>query len=94
MTDRVRTASSGCRSRSIFTTTRCSAENCYIGSDANPIVLNLAETPTNTPVTTTGGPGGNALINTGIEVADNPSPSRELTAADFLGWSTSTPPST
>jgi Abnormal spindle-like microcephaly-assoc'd, ASPM-SPD-2-Hydin len=44
--------------------------NCYIGSDASPIVLNLVETPTSTPQLTSGGPGGNALISTGVEVAD------------------------
>ena len=44
--------------------------SCYIGSDASPIVLNLVETPTSTPQLTTGGPGGNAIIVTGSEVAD------------------------
>ncbi len=44
--------------------------NCYIGSNATPIVLNLEETPTSAPVNSTGGPGGNALIVTGVEVAD------------------------
>jgi len=44
--------------------------NCYIGSNASPIVLNLVETPTSTPVLTSGGPGGNALISSGVEVAD------------------------
>ncbi len=45
--------------------------SCYIGSDADPIVLNLVETPTSSPVLASGGPGGNALISTGVEVADN-----------------------
>ena len=44
--------------------------NCYIGSDASPIVLNLVETPTSTPQLNSGGPGGNALISSGVEVAD------------------------
>jgi len=44
--------------------------SCYIGSDTDPIVLNLVETPTSTPVLTTGGPGGNALIISDVEVAD------------------------
>src|ERR1700722_19945824 len=44
--------------------------SCYIGSNATPIVLNLVETPTSTPQLTTGGPGGNAIIVTGAEVAD------------------------
>lgn len=45
--------------------------SCYIGSDSNPIVLNLVETPTSTPQQSSGGPGGNALIVTGVQVADN-----------------------
>src|SRR5215469_14147052 len=45
--------------------------NCYIGSNTSPIVLNLVETPTSTPQLTTGGPGGNAIIVTGVQVADN-----------------------
>ena len=45
--------------------------NCYIGSNADPIVLNLVETPTSSPQLTSGGPGGNAIISTGVEVADN-----------------------
>jgi hypothetical protein len=42
--------------------------NCYIGSNADPIVLNLQETPTSRPV-----PSGNggATIVTGVEVADD-----------------------
>ena len=44
--------------------------SCYIGSDASPIVLNLVETPTSQPQTSTGGPGGNAFISTGVQVAD------------------------
>ena len=44
--------------------------SCYIGSNATPIVLNLVETPTSSPQLTTGGPGGNAIIVTGAEVAD------------------------
>jgi hypothetical protein len=35
--------------------------SCYIGSDADPIVLNLVETTTSTPQLTSGGPGGNAI---------------------------------
>ncbi|MGC1400778.1 choice-of-anchor D domain-containing protein, partial [Candidatus Binatus sp.] len=42
--------------------------NCYIGSDADPIVLNLQETTTSAPVL---GSAGNALLVTGVEVADN-----------------------
>lgn len=45
--------------------------NCFIGTNANPIVLNLVETPTSQPQLATGGPGGNTLIVTGAEVADN-----------------------
>jgi hypothetical protein len=45
--------------------------NCYIGSNANPIVLNLNETPTSLPQFSSGGPSGNATIVTGVEVADN-----------------------
>ena len=33
--------------------------------------MNLVETPTSTPQLTSGGPGGNAFISTGVEVADN-----------------------
>ncbi len=44
--------------------------SCYIGSDADPIVLNLVETPTSTPQLTSGGPGGNAIIVSGVQVAD------------------------
>jgi hypothetical protein len=42
--------------------------NCYIGSNANPIVLNLQETANSAPVTSG---AGNALIVTGVEVEDN-----------------------
>jgi hypothetical protein len=42
--------------------------NCYIGSNADPIVLNLEETPTSQPVF---GGSGNAIIVTGVEVADS-----------------------
>lgn len=45
--------------------------NCFIGSDSDPIVLNLVETSTSSPVLTSGGPGGNAIIVSGIQVADN-----------------------
>jgi hypothetical protein len=45
--------------------------NCFAGTNANPIVLNLVETPTSQPQLSTGGPGGNALVVTGAEVADN-----------------------
>jgi hypothetical protein len=44
--------------------------SCFIGSDADPIVLNLVETPTSSPQLTSGGPGGNAIIVTGVQVAD------------------------
>ncbi|MGC2305543.1 MAG: choice-of-anchor D domain-containing protein [Candidatus Binatus sp.] len=44
--------------------------SCYIGSDASPIVLNLVETPTSSPQLTSGGPGGNAIIVSGVQVAD------------------------
>jgi len=42
--------------------------NCYIGSNANPIVLNLQETPTSAPVQSG---AGNAIIVSGVEVADD-----------------------
>ena len=42
--------------------------NCYIGSKANPIVLNLQETPTSHPVESA---AGNATIVSGVEVADD-----------------------
>ena len=42
--------------------------NCYIGSNAHPIVLNLQETPTSNPVL---GGSGNALIISGVEVEDD-----------------------
>jgi len=42
--------------------------NCYIGSNAHPIVLNLQETPTSNPVL---GENGNAILVTGVEVEDN-----------------------
>ena len=42
--------------------------NCYIGSNADPIVLNLQETPNSAPVTSG---SGNALIVSGVEVEDN-----------------------
>jgi hypothetical protein len=42
--------------------------NCYIGSNANPIVLNLTETANSAPVTNF---IGNAFVVTGIEVADD-----------------------
>ena len=45
--------------------------NCYIGSNANPIVLNLQETPTSAPQFSSGGPSGNATIVSGVEVADD-----------------------
>jgi hypothetical protein len=41
--------------------------NCYIGSNGDPIVLNLEETPTSQPQL---GGEGNAIIITGMEVAD------------------------
>jgi len=42
--------------------------NCYIGSNANPIVLNLVETANSAPVTS----GiGNAIVVSGVEVADD-----------------------
>jgi len=41
--------------------------NCYIGSNANPIVLNLEETPNSAPVAS----GGKAIVVTGVEVADD-----------------------
>jgi hypothetical protein len=41
--------------------------NCYIGSNANPIVLNLDEIPTSHPVQSA---AGNATIVSGVEVAD------------------------
>jgi hypothetical protein len=41
--------------------------NCYIGSNANPIVLNLQETPTSAPVES----AGSAIIIRGVEVADD-----------------------
>src|SRR5580692_10905984 len=44
--------------------------NCFIGSNSDPIVLNLVETPTSQPQISSGGPGGNALITTGVQVAD------------------------
>lgn len=42
--------------------------NCYIGSNANPIILNLEETPTSHSVA---GGNGSATILTGVEVADD-----------------------
>jgi hypothetical protein len=42
--------------------------NCYIGSNAHPIVLNLQETPNSSPVL---GGNGNATIVSGVEVADD-----------------------
>ena len=42
--------------------------NCYIGSNANPIVLNLDETPTSHPVQSA---AGSATIVSGVEVADD-----------------------
>ena len=42
--------------------------NCYIGSNAHPIVLNLTETANSAPVTSG---VGNAIVVTGIEVADD-----------------------
>jgi hypothetical protein len=42
--------------------------NCYIGSNAKPIVLNLSETPTSQPQQMG---AGNATIVTGVELADN-----------------------
>ena len=42
--------------------------NCYIGSNTTPIVLNLAETANSAPVTTG---VGNAIVVTGVEVADD-----------------------
>jgi len=42
--------------------------NCYIGSNAHPIVLNLIETANSAPVTSG---VGNAIVVTGIEVADD-----------------------
>jgi hypothetical protein len=42
--------------------------NCYIGSNADPIVLNLQETANSAPVTSG---ADNALIVTGVEVEDN-----------------------
>ena len=41
--------------------------NCYIGSNANPIVLNLDEIPTSQPVQSA---AGSATIVSGVEVAD------------------------
>jgi hypothetical protein len=42
--------------------------NCYIGSNSNPIILNLAETLTSHPVASG---AGNATIVSGVEVADD-----------------------
>ena len=42
--------------------------NCYIGSNANPIVLNLNETPNSQPVQSS---AGSASIVSGVEVADD-----------------------
>jgi len=42
--------------------------NCYIGSNANPIVLNLQESPTSAPVQSA---AGNAIIVRGVEVEDD-----------------------
>jgi hypothetical protein len=42
--------------------------NCYIGSNANPIVLNLQETPTSAPKVSF---SGNAIVVSGAEVADD-----------------------
>jgi len=42
--------------------------NCYIGSNSNPIVLNLQETPTSAPVESG---AGNAVIVSGVEAADD-----------------------
>jgi hypothetical protein len=42
--------------------------NCYIGSNADPIVLNLDETPTSQPVESA---AGSATIVSGVEVADD-----------------------
>jgi hypothetical protein len=42
--------------------------NCYIGSNSNPIVLNLQESPNSAPVESS---VGNATIVSGVEVEDN-----------------------
>lgn len=42
--------------------------NCYIGSNDDPIVLNLQESPNSAPVSNG---VGNALVVTGVEVADD-----------------------
>lgn len=67
---------------------------CYIGSNASPIVLNLVETPTSQPVTSSGGPGETRSSAPAWRWRILLSPSREPTAVGFLGRSTSTRPST
>ena len=42
--------------------------NCYIGSNADPIILNLQETPTSRPLPSS---VGNATVVSGVEVADD-----------------------
>jgi hypothetical protein len=42
--------------------------NCYIGSNANPIVLNLEETPNSAPVASG---NGKVIVVTGVELADD-----------------------
>lgn len=56
--------------------------NCYIGSNANPIVLNLQETPTSAPVQSG---AGNATIVSGVEVADNTFAVPGATGCGLLG---------
>jgi hypothetical protein len=56
--------------------------NCYIGSNANPIVLNLQETPTSQPQQTG---AGNATIVSGVEVADDTFAVPGATGCGLLG---------
>ena len=56
--------------------------NCYIGSNANPIILNLQETPTSHPIA---GVAGSATIVSGVEVADDTFAVPGATGCGLLG---------
>jgi len=59
--------------------------NCYVGSNANPIALNLQQTPTSAPQCRSGGPSGNVIIVTGVEVADDTFTIPGATGCGLLG---------
>jgi hypothetical protein len=56
--------------------------NCYIGTNTNPIVLNLQETPTSAPIENG---VGNATVVTGVEVADDTFAVPGATGCGLLG---------